>query len=373
LPRQKPRAKIPAKTRQSLWIAAGGRCEFRGCNRSVSRDFLTAKVMSVGEMAHIIADSPDGPRGSEDLSSTLAKDEKNLMLTCFECHNRIDLDGKKNVYTVSQLQAMKREHEERIDLIYSANGVKDSLPLLMSFPIAGHLPSVDLRDVQHAILENSNYTRFPLSRSVVIDRSDFDIQDDDPTFWSSAEACLEKIFTQRVRPILTGKDSVSHLTVAAFAPIPLLMKLGALLGDKTQAMVLDLPLERWLWEKVPDVTALSFEFELPANLPNEVYVGISISNLVTPLVADIPTVEFRAVKPNRAIIRNESQLQVFRREFNAFLMSLIRSGVEKVHFFPATPLCASVEIGRMLLPKTFQEVHVWEWRNSKWSKALRLK
>ena len=84
-------------------------------------------------------------------------------------------------------------------------------------------------------------------------------------------------------------------------------------------------------------------------------------------------VEFRAVEPNRGIIRTELHVQAFKREFNAFLMQLVRAGASILHLHPATPLCASVEIGRMLLPKTLEEVHVWEWQAPEWKPALRLK
>ena len=83
--------------------------------------------------------------------------------------------------------------------------------------------------------------------------------------------------------------------------------------------------------------------------------------------------EFRAVEPNRGIIRTEAHMLDFRREFNAFLLNLHRSGARVIHLHPATPLSASVEIGRLLLPKVFEEVHVWEWRAPDWRPALRLR
>ncbi len=55
------RAAIPEKVRMSLWIAAAGRCEFRGCGEPISRDFLTKAAAYVGEMAHVVADSRGGP------------------------------------------------------------------------------------------------------------------------------------------------------------------------------------------------------------------------------------------------------------------------------------------------------------------------
>ena len=84
-------------------------------------------------------------------------------------------------------------------------------------------------------------------------------------------------------------------------------------------------------------------------------------------------VEFRAVAPDRSFIRKEVHLQQFRTNFNAFLQLLFGAGVRVVHIYPATPLSASIEIGRLLLPKTFEEVHVWEWQAPAWKQAVRLK
>lgn len=370
--RTQERAYIPATVRRDLWIAAGGRCEFRGCCKPVDRDFLTKQKCVVGEYAHIIADSPDGARGVPGESERLAKDPRNLMLACYECHSRIDRHGKNNEYTAEQLQAMKREHEARIELIYSATGVKDSLPILMSFPVGAHVPVIELRQVHHAMLENSGYTRFPVDRHIHIDKGDFDVQDDSPDFWQRAERVVTNLYDRLIYPEITARNGPSHLTVAGFAPIPMLMKLGALLGDKTEATVLDLPGERWLWDKRPDCPAPQFTYEVPDALPCEVAAVVSISNRAAPPARD-GVVEFRVVEPNRGIIRTERHVQAFRHEFNAFLMQLVRAGARVLHLHPATPLCASVEIGRMLLPKTFEEVHVWEWQAPEWKPALRLK
>lgn len=372
MPRTQERAYIPADVRRDLWIAAGGRCEFRGCCKPVNRDFLTKKRCTVGEFAHIIADSPEGARGIAGESERLASDPQNLMLACYDCHGRIDRYGKKSEYSAEQLQAMKREHEARIQIIYSATGVKDSLPILMTFPIGAHAPVIEIGQVHHAMLENSNYTRFPLDKHIHIDKSDFDILDDSPDFWMRAEHIVTDLYNRRIHPEIVARDGAVHLTVAAFAPIPMLMKLGALLGDKTEAAVLDLPSERWLWDKRPDCPAPQFAFAVPETLPREVAAVVSISNLAVHPEA-VPTVEFRAISPNRGIIRTEEHLQTFRREFNAFLMQLVRAGVRVIHLHPAAPLSASIEIGRMLLPKIFEEIHVWEWQAPAWKQAIRLK
>lgn len=370
--RTQERAHLSSTVRRDLWVAAGGRCEFRGCCKPIDRDFLTKARCNVAEYAHIIADSPAGARGVLGESERLAADPSNLMLLCFDCHSRIDRKAQDNPYTAEQLRAMKREHEVRIQLIYSATGVKESLPILMSFPIGSQVPVIELEQVHHAMLENSGYTRFPAARHIHIDRSDFDVQDDSPDFWPRAEQAVTSLYERRILPELTMRDGPSHLTIAALAPIPILMKLGALLGDKTEAMVMDLPNERWLWDRGSDCAAPEFLYEVPETLPREVAVAVSISSRATQ-PDGVEVVEFRAKEPNRAIIRTEGHLLTFRREFNAFLMTVVRAGVRVLHIHPVTSLCTSVEIGRMLLPKALEEVHVWEWQAPTWRPALRLK
>ncbi|MYN29203.1 HNH endonuclease [Duganella levis] len=371
--RTQARAAIPPATRHALWIAAAGRCQFRGCNKPVSRDFLTKRAAKIGELAHIVADSPAGARGVVGLSEKLADDANNLMLACYDCHARVDRNGKNSEYTSEQLLAMKREQEARIELIYSATGVMDSLPILMSFPVGTHLPVFDVRQINYAMLENSRFTRAPRSPHIHIDRADFDILDSAADFWPRAEAALQAIFEQRIRPALTEKNGPTHLTIAAFAPIPMLMKLGALLGDKMEASVLDLPSERWLWDVRSDCPAPKYHFDVPEKLTSEVAVLVSLSGRAARPNLEMPVLEFRAEEPNRGIIRSEAHVLEFRRQFNAFLNALNAAGVGVLHILPATPLSASVEIGRMLLPKIFEEVHAWEWQTPYWKKALRLK
>lgn len=369
--RTQKRERIPVDVRRDLWVAAAGRCEFRGCCKPVGRDFLTKERASTGEHAHIIADSPGGARGEKGTSERLAKDVNNLMLACFDCHSRVDRHGKKNRFTATQLQAMKREHEARVQRIYSATGVVESVPLVMAFPIGSQLPNVDVDQIHFAILENSDYKVFPQGKSIHINRSNFDFNDSDPEFWLHAERVLSSYYTRHIEPIISEGNGNAHFTIAGFAPIPMLMKLGALIGDKTRANTLDLPDDGWLWDK-SDCPEPSFTYSVPEKLPREISLVVSISGKAThPIGREV--VEFQAVAPNRGIFRKEAHLVQFRRSFNALLQRVTSAGARVVHIYPATPLSASVEIGRMILPKTFEEIHVWEWQAPNWKPTLQLK
>lgn len=82
--------KIPEKTQKLLWLRSAGRCQYQGCNKVVYEDPVSKKLFSSAYIAHIVADSKDGPRGDEILSPQLAGDLSNLMILCDTHHRLVD-------------------------------------------------------------------------------------------------------------------------------------------------------------------------------------------------------------------------------------------------------------------------------------------
>ena len=68
----------------------GGKCEFRGCEKSIVQDMITGEKSNFSNFAHIVASSENGPRGDKDLSSKLSNDENNIMVLCRDHHKEID-------------------------------------------------------------------------------------------------------------------------------------------------------------------------------------------------------------------------------------------------------------------------------------------
>src|SRR6266545_713371 len=56
--------KIGPFTQLELFVRAGGRCEFNGCNEFLLEHRLTLTKGNFAQMAHIVAFSRDGPRGN---------------------------------------------------------------------------------------------------------------------------------------------------------------------------------------------------------------------------------------------------------------------------------------------------------------------
>ena len=63
----------------------------------------------IGEMAHIVAQSEQGPRGHSKLDQEERDSYGNLILLCPKCHTMIDKDP--DTWSVEKLLEMKREHE----------------------------------------------------------------------------------------------------------------------------------------------------------------------------------------------------------------------------------------------------------------------
>ncbi len=94
-----------------LWGKAAGRCSFPACDIDclpfLDRDYPT----TVGEMAHVIARSSDGPRGR---STSGADSYTNLILLCPTHHRLVD-KAPKDKFPVAMLLKWKADHERRIE------------------------------------------------------------------------------------------------------------------------------------------------------------------------------------------------------------------------------------------------------------------
>jgi hypothetical protein len=104
---------VSVKTRVLVWGRAGGRCSFEGCGQELIEDATVADEESlVGDIAHIVAESPDGPRGISPLPIETRAKYVNLMLLC-KRHHKI-VDDQQTTYTAEVLRSMKSAHEARV-------------------------------------------------------------------------------------------------------------------------------------------------------------------------------------------------------------------------------------------------------------------
>lgn len=92
-----------------VWTKAAGLCSFPDCRTQLVQEPGNDGSIPVGEIAHIVAEQMEGPRGKSPLSPEQRNHPPNLMLLCPTHHTEVD--KAPQTYTVERLTEFKRRHE----------------------------------------------------------------------------------------------------------------------------------------------------------------------------------------------------------------------------------------------------------------------
>jgi hypothetical protein len=109
---------------KKLYGLSAGRC-------NICRVNLFENEVHIGQMAHVIAKSLDGPRGSQKIFGS-RNSYDNLILLCANHHCEVDQNPEN--YSVEKLQQIKYEHENYIKSLFnSTDERKNDIVFLNSF------------------------------------------------------------------------------------------------------------------------------------------------------------------------------------------------------------------------------------------------
>jgi hypothetical protein len=352
---------IPNEVRYRTWVLAGGRCQYRGCNEPLWRDDLTLRQMNGAYLAHIIADSPAGPRGHPSLSAKLKADPINIMLLCDKHHRLIDLVDVAG-HPVDLLRRYKREHEERIERQTAIQPSSRTEMVLFGTRIGDRQGRVSVEQAREAVLAEE---RYPASEhGIQIDMAGLAVSEADPEFWS----LVPRLIDRTLQPYLSSLNGptgypLNHLSIFALAPIPALVYLGVCIGDTISGQVFQRQRSTmgWAWRHLEDE---SFEYAVTGPSPDasaadRVAVTLCLSGRVVPAEVEravgerLPTYTVSIDAPRVDFLRGKEQLELFGTTWRRLVAEIRgRFGEEcEVHLFPAVPNSVAVEIGRSRLPK----------------------
>ena len=105
---------------KTLFALSGNLCAFPGCNqRLVEPGTPTDDAVVLAKIAHIVADSRQGPRGLSLMSDEDRDKHPNLLLLCGVHHDIVD--AQPTTYSVPVLRQIKADHENRVRLAFSMN------------------------------------------------------------------------------------------------------------------------------------------------------------------------------------------------------------------------------------------------------------
>ena len=368
-------SKLKKRDEILVWVRAGGRCEYPGCNDLLWRDALVGKVMNRAYLAHIVGER--GPRAELGVSEELARDPDNIMLLCDTHHRLIDREGEAE-HPAELLRQAKQDHEDRIERLTAIQAQHKTHILLFGSRIQDHSGLVCFNQARQAVTAAG---RYPVTdRGIRIDLANAPFDDADPGYWDLVAAHVRQTLARTVADGIgpTGLP-INHLSVFALAPIPALIAFGKALGDIIAADVYQRHrgADDWTWVgTAPD----DFDFQVRASddtgpsdaAPDHVAVSVSVTAPVSDQAIEAalgersPIYEL-SVPPGAhspTVIESPDQVELFSSRWRALLTRIKRDhGPDcAISLFPAVPVSVAVQLGRVLLPKADPVIRVYDYR-----------
>lgn len=371
------KSKLSTKDTVHMWVRAGGRCEYPGCNKVLWRDDLSLARMNTAYLAHIYGDQPGGPRYEAGTSERLARDPANFMLLCDVHHRLIDREDVDGHPAIDLLQ-FKNEHEERIELLTAIQAQRKTHVLLFGSRIGDHSGLVCFDQAREAVVASGRWPE--TSRGIRIGMPDAPFSDRNPAYWALVKANIEQELERTISAGIgpTGKP-ITHLSVFALAPIPALIYFGKTLGDIVTADIYQRHRDKedWIWRhsSVDD-----FDYRLrPPHLKavngvrrDHVAVSVAISapvpdKAVLSALDDSPPIyQLRVDNVSTRAIQSADQVELFACRWRNLLTRIQNDHGKDVQIslFPAIPVSIAVQLGRELLPKGDPPIVIYDKQGS---------
>jgi len=361
--------KIPQAIQSMLWGKAAGRCQFAGCNQPLWKSAVTREQVNIAQKAHIYAFSAGGPRAKGRPKAIKLNNLNNLILVCHGCHRKIDKDKDGGRYTAELLKAWKSDHEQRVERVTGIHPKRASHIVLYGANVGKHSSPLNHEEAAEAM--------FPLwypaeDQPINLGTVDSSKRDSDPNFWVQNGDDLVAKFNERVRPRLAD-GNIKHLSVFALAPQPLLILLGTLVTDIQPAVVYQRHREpqSWKWRKPPK--GFNYIIRPPEDKGQKVAVVFSLSasvaddRITQTLGKDVAIWELTMSSPHNDFLKSREQLSMFRTEVRRLLNEIKgrHCQSETLHIFPAMPVSAAVELGRVRQPKADMPWQVYDQVNER--------
>lgn len=354
------RSAIKEPVKLQLWGMAAGRCEI--CNKLLYLDSYFGDNVNFAENAHIHAVGSAGPRHKDDMTQEEINCVDNLMLLCAEHHHLIDT--KPESYPDERLVDLKKAHEERIRKLTEIQ--EDASCRMVTF----------FSNIDHAEV----FSATNLLRNAVVKDKMYPQQDEpirlhdglDTKYIPSAEEFQRKAedLASQVKLFFSSivkKDDT--IAIFAFAPMPLLIKLGTLLCDQLNVHVFQCHREgdRWAWPKDSSEVDYIIKKTQTASETNIALVidlsAVIVDRRITAVLGECCTIYHLTIEqPNRLFVRNKEIQNAFVRSFRS-VMELIRNehpNATNIKLFPAVPTSLAVRAGMDIMPKVDLPIIVYD-------------
>ena len=359
-------------TRERVAYLAAWRCQFPGCGCNLRSHPSTKEFGQYSYFAHIVASSPDGPRGQSIDSKLLADDPDNFLLLCDACHRLIDRVSP-DVFTVEVLQDIRERSIAEVETLLGHLQYPEVQPISIIGNIGGQVAQFSVDDANRALWDSNLRSGTNQVQSFFVAGG----QHHDPhstDYWPSLFRTLT-LDIPRLQSLLNGTSRGGRprpsLAVFPLHGTSVLILAGRILGDNPGTFLFqphrdkvgELTKNRWAWPKdavkpASDkyrvivrhdhtgnereaclVISLTFSFE-PSRLP-ERFRGADAYAL--------PTLEIVVDHPSAAVIQTPQDLDLLGLRIDDALRKLQDEwGVTHIHLFVGAPTSATVVVGQKM-------------------------
>jgi hypothetical protein len=366
------RVTVVSAVEREIWAKAAGRCAL--CATYLLTSSWEYGIFAAGQVAHIVGatDAKGSPRGDSPLSGEERAAAANLMLLCYPCHKKADLDPEH--YSCEYLIELKNEFEERVREVTNFASLEPTIVVRLTSPIRGHAAAITDAQVSES-LRYSHLTYAGEDVRSATERIALDVPEDVEGIWTTAVAQIEKKVDRAVRTLEEG--SARSLSVFALAPIPLLVKLGHRIGTKHSTHVFERHRidgdASYRWPDEEDVEpyfSVSAGNSDPAATDVAAFVSISApvqSDRAPTEVQSLPIIKITVSGgPRPGLLQSPSALRRFAQAWREALQQVeeLYPHVQRVHLLAATPVAASIELGRHLMHDAHPRLVVYQLDNA---------
>lgn len=361
---------MKANTKLTVWTRAGGRCVI--CKRYLLND-LQGDVKPIGQVAHNVGrtDAPGSPRGQAHLPLDERDDPDNLLLLCPDDHLLADTKRLEARYTPQVLEELKRDHESAVEQLTGLMQGPTTLILRVIGTVRGATARAGRREAAAIVAANGRFPSYlPNAHHAEIEIDLRHFEEDSDWYW---DACCDKIHNgiERVADGVRSEE-IDHVSVIAFARIPLLVYLGWVLDDTYSVDIHQRYRTTDSWVRPTDPRPVAFRTRnerSDARAPEEAVLLINASGTIHPheLPVQLQTlpryiVEPRGVAASTNVADHPDSLAAYSNGLRLLLADLEKQTktVRQLHLVMAAPLSMAVETGRVMNPQIHPRIVVYD-------------
>jgi len=373
---------LSVETKRAVERAAHWRCQFEGCGEDLRQHLQSGADGNFSYLAHIVAASPDGPRGDPDGSKELVDDPSNILLMCDKCHRLIDRIAPDE-FNAERLRQMREKHIVEVNRLLDGLRFPAAQALVIGGNIAGQYSQVDTAAVAAAM--RSQKLRPSGPPQVFFRNGAHQGNNVTPHYWSSL---FEQLGTDlpALRRFLNG-DARGGMTPENICVFPLhntsiLVLAGRVVGEGRSINIFQFdrdasqgaPARQWSWPDAGQPPDDKYRIEADAAKQGEttdaallVYLTATIptAELPEPFQCDgisaMPTVTLTVDKPTYSSISHPDDVRLFGAAVGEALRIL--SDVwraQRIHVVVIAPVSACFRLGQKLQARNQPVIRLYE-------------